>query len=444
MLRFPEHLYTDVRIENVYETKIHYKKTTLQEENSRTTEGVFIRVYDGSRWYYSAITDASAIQSEIDKLASMATPNPAIDKDPIVKAFEVNKDDKHRFDQCSLRNIPIKKKRKLIKSLLNLYEDDSIVHHESQYVDRHTKKTFYSSKGADLHFDVQFCGVRSDLEMAHGDNREHFSTSKAGVRFEDLNTIADHIKNEVDKNIAFIKACEPVEGGDYPVLLSPEAAGVFTHESFGHKSEADFMVGDATMKKAWALGKTIAPDGLSIVDSGEIDGSGFTPYDDEGSKARKTYLIKKGKLAGRLHSAATATELGEMPTGNARAVDFEFEPIVRMTTTYIEKGDKPLDAIIQSIDHGIYIDKIKHGSGMSTFTIAPSRAYKIENGEITTPLQISVISGSVFKTLEKVEALSQEFELLSFVGGGCGKMEQFPLPVGFGGPYTLVSSLKVE
>ncbi|MFW6298675.1 MAG: TldD/PmbA family protein [Bacillota bacterium] len=444
MLRFPKHLYTDVRIENVQETKIHYKKTTLQEERIRTTEGVFIRVYDGNRWYYSALTDASAIQSEIQKLASMATPNPDIEKDPVVRAFEINKDEKLRFDQCSLRNVPIKKKRKLIKSLLNLCSDETIVMHESQYIDRQTIKTFYSSKGANLHFDVQFCGVRLDMEMAHGDNRDRFSASKAGIRFEDLNTASEFFKDEVAKNIAFIKTCEPVEGGDYPVLLSPYAAGVFTHESFGHKSEADFMVGDEAMKKAWAIGKKIAPDHLSIVDYGEIDGNGFTPYDDEGSKARKTYLIKDGTLSGRLHSVSTATELAEMPTGNARAVNFEFEPIVRMTTTYIEKGDKPLDDIIQTIDNGIYIDTINHGSGMSTFTIAPSRAYKIDNGEITTPLQISVVSGSVFKTLEKVEAVSEEFSLLSFVGGGCGKMEQMPLPVGFGGPYTLIGSLKVE
>ena len=39
------------------------------------------------------------------------------------------------------------------------------------------------------------------------------------------------------------------ETGDFPVILSPEAAGVFAHESFGHKSEADFMLGDESMKK---------------------------------------------------------------------------------------------------------------------------------------------------------------------------------------------------
>jgi TldD protein len=115
-----------------------------------------------------------------------------------------------------------------------------------------------------------------------------------------------------------------------------------------------------------------------------------------------------------------------------------------MTTTYIEKGNRPLADIVAEIDNGIYVDNIKHGSGMSTFTIAPARAYKIENGKITTPVKISVVTGNVFETLGEVDAVSEEFDLLSFVGGGCGKMEQYPLPVGFGGPYTRVKKLNVQ
>ena len=90
------------------------------------------------------------------------------------------------------------------------------------------------------------------------------------------------------------------------------------------------------------------------------------------------------------------------------------------------------------------MDTVKHGSGMSTFTSAPARAYWIEDGRITTPVKISVITGNVFQTLGEIDAVSSEFELLSFVGGGCGKMEQWPLPVGFGGPYTRVKKLKVQ
>ncbi|MGI6694492.1 MAG: hypothetical protein ACOX46_12020 [Limnochordia bacterium] len=39
-----------------------------------------------------------------------------------------------------------------------------------------------------------------------------------------------------------------------PGPAQPHRHGVFTHESFGHKSESDFMVGDEAMKAEWALG----------------------------------------------------------------------------------------------------------------------------------------------------------------------------------------------
>lgn len=117
-------------------------------------------------------------------------------------------------------------------------------------------------------------------------------------------------------------------------MLSPTVAGVFAHESFGHKSESDFMLGSETMRREWELGKRVGWEGLSILDSGVPNGSGYCPYDDEGTRARDTYLVKNGVLTGRLHSAATAAALDEAVTGNARAISFEFEPIVRMTSTW--------------------------------------------------------------------------------------------------------------
>ncbi|HAZ37966.1 MAG TPA: TldD/PmbA family protein, partial [Clostridiaceae bacterium] len=60
------------------------------------------------------------------------------------------------------------------------------------------------------------------------------------------------------------------------------------------------------------------------------------------------------------------------------------------------------------------------------------------------PVNISVVTGNVFKTLSEIDGVSNELELLSFVTGGCGKMEQYPLPVGFGGPYVRVNNLNVQ
>lgn len=335
-------------------------------------------------------------------------------------------------------------KQALLESYIGLLDRPEIVHHTSYYVDKRIVKSIYSSKGTALVFDKQLCGIRLNLDMAYGENKDKGTVSKAASYYQDLTDLMAHFTDQIDKSIEFVKEAQPVEPGDYTVLLGPEATGVFTHESFGHKSESDFMVGDETMRAEWALGKVIGQDLLTIIDDGNILGSGYTPYDDEGTRARKTYIIKDGKLRARLHSTETSVALAEGLTANARAINFEFEPIVRMTTTYIEKGTRPLAEIIGEIDRGIFIDNIKHGSGMSTFTIAPARAYMIEEGRITKPVRVSVVTGSVFKTLADVDAVSQEFEILSFVGGGCGKMEQYPLPVGFGGPYTRVKKLSVQ
>ncbi|MFN8791526.1 MAG: metallopeptidase TldD-related protein [Bdellovibrionales bacterium] len=80
----------------------------------------------------------------------------------------------------------------------------------------------------------------------------------------------------------------------------------------------------------------------------------------------------------------------------------------------------------------------------STFTIAPSRAYRIgKNGE-REPIRVSVLSGSVFETLQNIEAVTSEFQLLSSAMGGCGKLDQFPLPVADGGPYVLIKEMQVS
>lgn len=444
MFQFPKGLYIDVRIEDTYETKITFKNLDLEEQKIRNNKGAFIRVFDGEKWFYAALTDLSKIQDEIDTLSKLATPKEDILSHPVVSAFEVHKETLLQYEDNSLTDIPVDEKRNLLKGYLSAIDEPEIVNHNAFYVDQKTIKQIYTSKGSHITFDKQTCGIRIGYDLSIGAHKDKASTSKGGIFFTDLLDLNGYFKKDRQKTIDFVRDGVPVKPGIYPVLLSPEAAGVFTHESFGHKSESDFMVGDETMKKEWALGKTIGPSLLSIIDDGTVKGNGYVPFDDEGTKGRKNHIITNGKLTGRLHSTATSAALEEGLTGNARAMNFEFEPIVRMTTTYIEKGDRPLKDIIAEIDYGIYVETIKHGSGMSTFTIAPARAYEIKDGKIQNPVKVSVVTGNVFETLGEVDAVSEEFELLSFVGGGCGKMEQWPLPVGFGGPYTRVKKLNVQ
>lgn len=445
MYIFPKNLYTDVRLEDASVSEITYQNGELMQNLKRNHKGGFIRIFDGERWYYSSTTDIDNIQEEINKLALMAKENENIMDNPVVKKFEINKGEFYQFKNNDILKVSQEEKLELLKSYFPVIENkEEIKMWRAIYIDRKTKKEFYSSKGADLKFDYQTCAVAFRYSLNIEGKTLNNGYDKTVTDFNEIKNLHEKLTETLARDIEYTKVAKPIIPGKYTVIFSPIATGVFTHESFGHKSEADFMVGDEAMMKEWVIGKKVGADNLSIVDRGDIPSSGFVPFDDEGTKANKTYLVKNGILSGRLHSGVTAESLKESPTGNARAMNFEFEPIVRMTSTYIEAGDKTKGELISEVKEGILIEDVGHGSGMSTFTIAPKISYMIRDGKIAEPVNIAVVSGNVMEALHNIDGISKEVELLSFSLGGCGKMEQWPLPVGIGGPYIRVNNITVQ
>ena len=445
MYNFPKNLYTDVRIENVFSTTIYYENNKLVQNKEKIENGAMVREFDGKKWYYSSVSDLDNIQQEIDSLSKIAEANPDILENEVIKRLEIHKDICLKYSKNDVSKISNEKKLEVINSYLPLTKEfEEIKSSKVIYKDNYTKKHIISSIGTDVTFDSQSCAVAFRYTIMANELPHNGSDDIYKMSFDELSGHQDSIRKSIISDIEYAQKAVPVVPGVYTCVLSPLTAGVFAHESFGHKSESDFMIGDEIMKKEWAIGSKVGSDILNIIDTGIIEGSGYVPFDDEGCEAKENYIIKNGILTGRLHSAYTAASLEEKATGNARAMSFEFEPIVRMTTTYIGAGKHTKDELISEVKNGIYIENIQHGSGMSTFTIAPSKAYMIRDGKISEPVKISVITGNVMKTLNEIDGLSDTVELKSFVLGGCGKMEQFPLRVGFGGPYVRVNGLNVQ
>ena len=442
MFKFRQDAYADVRIEDRFSTNVAYMNGMLKEIKERREQRAFIRVFDGKMWYYASTTDISDVQNKLDGLYAQAKSNPKILRNRTVSRYQVNVEEKMVFTDNSVRNIPIAEKKALLEKYLPILASSPLMSMpQGIYLDRNSVFEFYSSKGASIKYDYQTCGLVLSCTLTEGEKFFQAHHQIGHISFSALKGKSKVLKESFNEQIACMQNEVAITPGEYPVILSPEAAGIFAHESFGHKSEADFMLADEGIRREWQIGKEVASPLLSIVDCGKSLGSGYVPYDDEGTKARKNYLIKKGVLAGRLHSGATSAYLKEKMTGNARAVNCTFEPIVRMTNTYIEKGELTKDELFAGVKFGYYIKSVKHGSGMSKFTIAPSVAYEIVDGKITRPVKISVITGDVFTTLGLIDGLSDKVEFMSFVSGGCGKMEQHPLPVGFGGPHVRISKM---
>lgn len=437
--------FVDVRIERTQSSFVTFQNGELVGTGEKPVMGAFIRLYQNGFWYYSATTAVNELEAEIKKLLAQANANKS---QPNAYVLPSN-NGIHQLTTKTVEafsKIPLDEKVKLTESYLPLLKKiKNVQESRIAYTDLYKEKFYKSSVGTEYDYDFNQAGLYVNCTLKSGEELFEDYFPAYATKFSELHGLEKNILNYFDEAQKFLTA-ESVTPGAYRVVMSPEITGVFTHECFGHQSEADFMMGDPEAIKEWKLGSVVGSSCLSIVDCGTHDNtSGYCPIDDEGTLAQKTYLIKEGILTGRLHSTHTANILEEKPTGNARAINFEYEPLVRMTSTYIEGGKTPFAELLKKAEGGLYFYNFKHGSaGGATFTIAPIRAYRIKDGKLAEPVRVSVMSGSVFETLKKIEACGEDFTLKSAAFGGCGKMNQFPLPVVDGGPSVLVDKMQIS
>ncbi len=329
------------------------------------------------------------------------------------------------------------------KQLLNEYND--VIWHTPKlqtsmisYGDSHKKVIFLSSLGSYIEQERTDINLRLTAVAKEGNEIQQTGLSLGSSGdFSLIQGLHQQVEQMARHAVELLSAPQ-VKGGEYTVVLDPVLAGVFVHEAFGHLSESDFVYENDRLRQIMTLGKKFGSSQLNIVDSAAVPGlRGSYKYDDEGVPATKTYLIREGRLVGRLHSRETAAKMNEAPTGNARAISYRYPPIVRMTNTYIEPGAASFEDIIADIKEGIYAKNWYGGTtSMEMFTFSAGEAYMIRNGKLAEALRPVVLTGNVFTTLKNIDAIGNDLEMNQ--GGGCGKGAQAPLPVSNGSPHIRI------
>ncbi len=227
-----------------------------------------------------------------------------------------------------------------------------------------------------------------------------------------------------------------VDGGKKQVILAPDVVGLLVHEAIGHTVEADFVLaGSAAANK---LRHKVASDLVTLCDSGHSEylpgAGGVVLVDDEGVPAQKVTIIEDGILKSYLHNRETAQLFGVEPTGNARAFEFDNEPLVRMRNTYIQPGKTPLAQMIDDTEDGWLLVGAKNGQADANaeFMFVVGEAYPIKNGKLGPLHRGTTITGDAFEVLSSVDRVGDAFawELGS---GFCGKGQ--PAKVDAGGPH---------
>jgi TldD protein len=255
---------------------------------------------------------------------------------------------------------------------------------------------------------------------------------------------------QVGKKAAIFAAeqirAKPCPAGKFTTLIDNELSGVLAHESFGHLSEADFVIMGAS-PLAGKIGAKLGTEHVTIVDGGnpnvDKEGGIWLPFDDQGIRANMTTILDRGILRHYLHNRGTAQELEQEPTGNCRAVHFGFMPIPRMTNTYFKPGDLSEEEALEQLGSGIYAIQTSGGQveGDGSFLFKADRGYWVEHGEIQYPILEVSLSGNILELLQHIEGATRDLSLMGWFFGGCGKYGQHPLPTGLGGPKLLIQKV---
>ena len=341
------------------------------------------------------------------------------------------------------RNVSMAEKLDLVRS----YNDIPLRHEKIAttiigYAEIIREKYFLSTEGTEIREDLittrlggmitsKDGNVTQDVRVSSGGSNG-FATVRGQERnFEERTTIA----------LDLLKA-KPAEGRAYNVVLNPDLAGVFTHEAFGHFSEADIIEALPAMREKMQVGNKLGNSVVNIKDDATLlDQVGFYKYDDEGVRVKPTQLMKNGVLTGRLHSRRTAAEFDEPVSGHCVAEDYRYAPIVRMGTIFIEPGSHSFEDLIAMLDDGLYIIDAKGGqTAGENFTFGAQYGYVVKNGKVGEMIRDINISGNLYQTLQDIVAVGDDL-VLSKVGG-CGK-GQINIRSCHGGPHILVNNLVI-
>lgn len=436
--------YLEIRIEESESISIRFSGKLLEQAGKRMEKGGFIRaLYHGGwgqvsfnslnnleEYIKAAVKQARLVGNSESKLA----PVPVVED---VVRLKLNSDP---------RKVSFEEKLELIKNYndIALNYDKRIKSTNSSYNETFSTIFFANSEGSYIYQEkMDLSGAVTAIAV------EETNRQSAGAAFGSTNDfnaalgLEDKIREKCQIAVDLLSAPK-VKAGVYTVITDPHLTGVFVHEAFGHLSEGDNVYEDENLQQIMKIGAEMGSPILNICDSGTVEGTrGYLIYDDEGMKTEKTYLIKEGKLVGRLHSRETAGKMGEKATGNARALSYKFPPICRMRCTTIEPGTSALEEMMEGIDLGILAISSRGGeTNGEMFTFSASYAYMIRNGKKAELVRDVSLTGSVFTTLKNIDMIGKELKIEDGQGG-CGKGEQFPLPVSNGGPYIRIQKVVV-
>lgn len=439
--------YVDIRAEDHLRKSVIIENNQIESINTVTDIGLGIRFLINGAWGFCSVSNPKSneqIQSILEKTINNTKHYSKCKKNPIT-LYKVPQNKSHK-------KFPIKEEPTIEELIKISSECSKIIERKSKIRKSnvtswfsHVSKYFTNTEGSKISQNFTDTVIEMSATSHESGLTQSVNTTEGGrggmeqITHDNISyNSADDIS---DKAVQLLDA-KPIKEDKSQVVMNPDFVALLTHEILGHPSEADRVLGK---EMAWAggawwkgkLGQRVGSELLNVFDDPTIENSlGWYEYDDEGVKTQKTTLIENGILKDHFQNRETANIFDSKPTGNMRATNYRFMPLLRMACTCIEKGDWSQEEMIKDVKEGYFISNMKIPSidmKRYNWNISCQYAQKIENGELTELFRDVIVMGVAPEFFASIDACGDDFTIRPITNCGKGDPMQ-PMIMGNGGP----------
>jgi TldD protein len=459
--------YADCRVVQRTVQNVVVKNGAVVSVGSSDDEGLGVRVLVDGAWGFAAADrlDAASIDTAVDRALRIARASARVRgkpvqlsplqavvgeyttpvvQDPFAVSLERKVDLLLRTDAAMARVAEVQVRE---SSLEFVRERRFFASSEGARIDQH----FVESGGG---FDATATSADEVQTRSYPNSfgRHQLCAGWEAIEAMDLDGNGERIASEA----AALLTAEPCPSGVMTVILDGSQAALQVHESCGHPTELDRVLG---AEAAYAGTSFLTPDMLGsfaygsehvtiTADATRAQGLGTFGWDDEGVPAQRTVLVDGGIFSGYMSSRETAAEFGWQSSGTMRADGWSRLPLIRMTNVNLEPGDTSLEEMIAGTERGVYLETNRSWSiddRRLNFQFGTQNGWVIENGRRVKLVRNALYSGITPEFWRSCDAVGgpAEWRLWGVVNCGKGEPGQ-AMHVGHGAAPCRFRNVRVE
>jgi TldD protein len=458
--------YADFRFERIRSQSVSVRDTSLERLVNNVNIGYAVRVVHNGSWGFASgvllnVASARQVTAQAVALAkalfSLNSEPVELAEEPTYKSEYISDYEIDPFDISDQEKIDF-----LLKINRQVLDSKKIEHVDFGLKQVLENKFFANLEGSNIV--QQRVRLQGDVEALKTSSTGSFETmrslaSPVARGWEFISRDYDYAKEaaELPEMLEEKMAAPSVEPGKYDLVIDPSNLWLTIHESIGHATELDRVLGYeanyagtsfATLDKLNKLqygskimnvtGDRVAPNGLASIG-----------YDDEGVETSKWDIIKDGVLVGYQLNRQMAKKHGySRSNGCAFADSPHHVPLQRMANVSLQpSGELTLDDLIGRVENGIFIAGNKSWSidmQRYNFQFTGQRFYKIKNGKLAGQLKDVAYQATTTDFWNSLEAVGGPDTYLLGGAFNCGKGQPGQIaPVSHGAPATLFRNINI-